>query len=204
MKSFEDFLKEHPNLTIHKLENTTVVNQKPESIAIKQEQKGKKTTKPIEFAPSQKIQKLEEWDKVKTKVLKYVVYKKRTEAEIRQKFSSSVDENLLEDIIQDLKQNHYINDENYIQRAVSEFMAIHTLSRKEIRNKLYAKGINRDIISSYFEAHEEELEEYEINCAKKIFLKKRNQMDEEKIEQFLYKKGYTSETIKITLEEMTK
>ena len=32
------------------------------------------------------MQDIEEFDKLKTKVLKYILYKKRTEQEIRQKF----------------------------------------------------------------------------------------------------------------------
>jgi len=44
------------------------------------------------------VYSIEEFDREKTKVLKYVLYKKRTEKEIRQKFSSSIDENLLEDV----------------------------------------------------------------------------------------------------------
>ena len=67
---------------------------------------------------------IEEFDREKTKVLKYVMYKKRTEREIRTKFQSLIEENLLEDILQELKDNRYISDENYIERAVHEFMAL--------------------------------------------------------------------------------
>ena len=42
----------------------------------------------------------EEFDKEKTKVLKYILYKKRSEYEIRNKFSKSIEENLLDDIIE--------------------------------------------------------------------------------------------------------
>ena len=45
----------------------------------------------------------EEFDKEKTKVLKYILYKKRSEYEIRNKFSKSIEENLLDDIIEYLK-----------------------------------------------------------------------------------------------------
>ena len=89
---------------------------------------------------------IEEFDKLKTKILKYIMYKKRTEKEVIQKFSSSVDQNLLEDVIEHLKEIGYINDESYIERAVNEFMAINTLSIREMKNKLYAKGISSDII----------------------------------------------------------
>lgn len=146
---------------------------------------------------------IEEFDKLKTKVLKYIVYKKRTEQEVRTKFSSSdVDKNMLEDVIEDLKEKGYINDDRYIERAINEFLAINTLSLKEIRNKLYAKGISSDIIDIYFSKREEELEEYEINCAKKIAYKKQSQMNKEEIEGFLYRKGYGRESIRQAFEEI--
>ena len=49
------------------------------------------------------FEKLEEYDKNKTKVLKYVIYKKRSENEIRRKFQNDIDSNMLEDIIEELK-----------------------------------------------------------------------------------------------------
>lgn len=145
---------------------------------------------------------IEEFDKIKTKVLKYIMYKKRTEKEVIQKFSSSVDQNMLEDVIEHLKEIGYINDENYIERAVNEFMAINTLSIRKMRNKLYAKGISSDIIDTYFDKHEDEIKEYEVKCAQKIILKKQSQMEKEEIEQFLYRKGYSSETTREAFETM--
>ena len=44
-----------------------------------------------------------EFDVLKTKVLKYVLYKKRTEYEIRQKFSNC-NEDLLDEVIDYLKE----------------------------------------------------------------------------------------------------
>lgn len=143
-----------------------------------------------------------EFDELKTKVLKYIVYKKRTEKEVRQKFSSSsVDQNLLDDVIGNLKENGYIDDDSYIQRAMNEFLAINTLSLKEIRNKLYAKGIESDIIDTYFLNHEEQLEEYEMACARKIAMKKQTQMERQDIENFLYRKGYSKESIQEAFED---
>ena len=130
---------------------------------------------------------IEEFDKLKTKILKYIMYKKRTEKEVIQKFSSSVDQNLLEDVIEHLKEIGYINDESYIERAVNEFMAINTLSIREMKNKLYAKGISSDIIDWYFEKNEDEIVEYELR---------------EEIEQFLYRKGYSLEITKEAFEEV--
>ena len=143
---------------------------------------------------------IEEFDSVKTKVLKYIMYKKRTEKEVRQKFSSSVDENLLDEVIENLKELGYINDLRYVERAVNEFVAINTLSIREIEYKLYSKGVDNAIIEQYIQSNIEELKEYEQQCAQKIYYKKQPTMEKEDIINFLRKKGYTSETIR-NLEE---
>ena len=64
--------------------------------------------------------KLKKIDALKTKVLKYALYKKRTENEIREKFSDE-DENLLEDVIENLKELNYINDNIYMEKSLQEF-----------------------------------------------------------------------------------
>ena len=46
---------------------------------------------------------VEEFDKLKTKVLKYILFKKRTEQEVRQKFREDSGE-MLDDVIEELKE----------------------------------------------------------------------------------------------------
>ena len=46
---------------------------------------------------------VEEFDKLKTKVLKYIMYKKRTEREIRRRFTEE-DSEMLDDVIEHLKE----------------------------------------------------------------------------------------------------
>ena len=146
--------------------------------------------------PKEEYKNLEEFDAAKTKVMKYLMYKKRTEYEVKNKFSKTLEENLLNDIIHHVKSAGYLSDENYIERAVAEYMAIKNLSRKEISHKLYAKGIDKNLIEDYFSNHEEELYEYELKSARTIFNKKINIMDEEEIKNYLRKKGYKESIIK--------
>lgn len=143
-----------------------------------------------------------EYDKLKTKVLKYIMYKKRTENEIRQKFSSTIEEEILEDIIEELKENGYINDINYIDRTVQEFMALKNMSIKEIKYKLFAKGLSNDIIDEYISNHIEDLTDYELQSIKNVFCKKQMTMEIEEIRQFLLKKGYILDNIKEALSEV--
>ena len=64
------------------------------------------------------LKEAEEFDNLKSKVLKYVLYKKRTESEVREKFKD-ISENKLEDIINFLKDYNYINDAEYIEKIQS-------------------------------------------------------------------------------------
>ena len=142
------------------------------------------------------MENIEKFDKLKTQVLKYVLYKKRSEAEVRQKFLKNTG-NMLDNVIEYLKENGYIDDNQYIQKSVAEFIRLKNMSIKEVQYKLLSKGINKDLIDDYIYNNKEDLLEYEINSAKKIFLKKQNTLEKEGILDYLRKKGYMSETIKI-------
>ena len=143
---------------------------------------------------------IEEYDKEKSKVLKYILYKKRSKQEIKNKFYNTVENEMLDNIIEELEANGYINDNNYIERAVNEYKALNNLSLKEVRYKLMSKGIPNELIEDYISNHQEQMEEYEINSAKTIIIKKQNTMEEEAIIQFLVKKGYKTSNIRKAIE----
>lgn len=148
-----------------------------------------------------KYEKLKEFDKAKSKVLKYALYKKRTEQEIRQKFSKELEENMLDDIIDVLKQNSYIDDYTYIEKTINEYIKLKNLSIKEIKYKLLSKGIKNSLIDDYISNNCDELEEYEHKSAYTIVNKKRNSMEDEDIKIYLLKKGYSDESIKYAFSE---
>ena len=138
---------------------------------------------------------VEEFDKEKTRVLKYILYKKRTEQEIRKKFYSTIEENLLEDIIEYLKQAQYINDNDFLEKTIRNFIALKNLSIKEIEYKLLAKGLDKKDIENYISKNKDELEQYEIKSAQNILYKKSMAMENEEIKKYLLKKGYKMDTI---------
>ena len=133
---------------------------------------------------------IEEFDREKTKILKYIIYKKRSENEVRNKFSSTINQELLEDIIDYLKEANYINDKEFIEKTVNNFITLKNLSLKELKYKLMSKGLNKDDIDDYLYENKEELEEYEIKSASNIIYKKSSTMEQEEIKQYLLKKGY--------------
>lgn len=143
---------------------------------------------------------VEEFDKEKTKVLKYILYKKRTEQEVRKKFANIMDENILEDIIEYLKEANYINDREFIEKTINNYIALKNLSIKEIQYKLIAKGLNKNEVEEYIYENKEELERYEIKSAENILYKKSISMDQEEIKQYLLKKGYKLENVNKAIE----
>ena len=143
---------------------------------------------------------LEEFDKLKSKVLKYTLYKKRSEAEIKRKFAEFSSE-MLDNVIEELKENGYIDDNIYIEKTVKEYQRLKNLSIRELEYKLLSKGIDKKDIENYIYNNKEELLEYEINSAKNIFLKKQTIMEKDEIISYLNKKGYLSDSIKLAQED---
>lgn len=144
---------------------------------------------------------VEDFDKEKTRVLKYILYKRRTEQEVRNKFQQTIDENLLEDIIDYLKEAKYIDDIEYIEKTVNNFKILKNLSIREVEYKLMSKGLKRSDIEEYLYNNRDELEEYEIKSAANIIYKKSSSMQQEDIKQSLLKKGYKIESINKALEQ---
>lgn len=145
----------------------------------------------------------EEFDKLKNKVLKYVLYKKRTENEVREKFKQEIEENKLEDIIELLKNYEYISDRDYIERSIKEFKALKNMSIKEINYKLLQKRVNKALLDEYIYENREDLLQFEIKSAKNI-LRKRVKSDEDLADakRYLFSKGYMSESVFIAIDEM--
>ena len=145
---------------------------------------------------------LEEFDTCKTKVLKYIMYKKRSENEVRTRFQNEIDESMLEDIIEYLKEAGYINDNEYIRKTINNFQVLKNLSITELKYKLLAKGLKSSLIEDYFYENKDELNEYEVNSAMNLILKKQKDMEDTEIRTFLMKKGYKKDNIDIAFDEI--
>ncbi len=133
---------------------------------------------------------IEEFDEQKSRIMKYLIYKKRTESEVRTKFSQSIDEELLDDIIEHLKEAGYIDDNNYIAKCINEFTALKDLSIKEVKYKLYTKGVDSHLVDDYIDEHIDELMEYEKKSAENLVRKKSSVLEEQDIRLYLLNKGY--------------
>ena len=137
----------------------------------------------------------EEFDNNKTQVMKFILYKKRTESEVRRKFCHVIEENMLDDIIAYVKEAGYINDKEYIQKLINEYMLLKSMSIRELKNKVYEKGIYVDDIEDYIDKNRDKLEEYELKSAKKLAEKKKG-MESNKLKMYLINKGFDPDTVK--------
>lgn len=155
----------------------------------------------MEYMSKEKFEEAEKVEKFRNKMLKYIVYKKRTESEIRQKFSEE-DENMVEEAIEYFKELNYINDSVYVERAINEFIALKNMSIKEIEYKITQKGVRKRLIDDYICKNKETMLEYEISSAKSIIIKKIGKSEEKDIRDYLYKKGYMSESINIAFDDI--
>ncbi len=144
---------------------------------------------------------IEEFDANKTKVMEYILYKKRTEYEVRKKFCNTIEEEMLNDIIDYVKEAGYINDKEYVKKLFEEYMKLKAMSIREIKNKIYSKGIYADCIEDYISENRETLEEYELNSAKKLIEKKQKSTEPQKLKVYLLNKGFDSDILKQALEE---
>ena len=144
---------------------------------------------------SNNLEELEKKDKLQGKIMKFIMYKKRTEKEVWEKFKNE-DRDLLEETIEKLKELGYINDKEYVDRFMNEAISLKNLSIFELKYKLYAKGINDSVIEEYISNNSEMLEEYELLSAQNIYNKKKNLQEPKEIILYLQKKRYNSDAIK--------
>ena len=118
-----------------------------------------------------------------------------------QSITCRIEEDLLEEVIEYLKEAKYIDDTEYIERTINNFKILKNLSIKELKYKLMTKGLNKDLIEDYFYKNKDELIQYEIKSAINIIEKKKREMDEIEIKNYLLKKGYKQDNIKIAFGE---
>ena len=141
------------------------------------------------------LEHLAKVDKLKTKMLKYIFYKKRTEREVREKFKNE-DSDLVEETIENLIELGYINDEKYVEKYFHEVVALKNLSIFEIKYKLLAKGVSESIIDDYISKNDEMLSDYEALSANNLIRKRKDTYTKEETMAYLNKKGYPYELIR--------
>lgn len=134
----------------------------------------------------------------------------KTEKQLRDKLKKNkkYNEEIIEKTIEFLKKYNYINDEEFTKRYIEIYSSKKT--KREIEQKLYIKGVNRNIIKNALEEKENLFDEMAIG--EKLLLKKLNKFDldnfdikdKQKIFSFLMRKGISIDTIESLLNKYLK
>ena len=135
------------------------------------------------------------------KLVSYVLYKKRTISEVREKCKNlGLTEEDINEIIEYLIENGYLDDEKYVMKYILEVIKLKKKSRQEIKIDLIRRGINEQLIEKYLT---EELRIFEIKCAKELAIKKyKSCKDILKVKKYLMSKGYAREAINIAVDSL--
>lgn len=139
---------------------------------------------------------------IENKLIKYVIFKKRTEYEIKQKCKQlNYTEEYTEEIIEYLKEAGYINDKIYITKYIDNIIKLKKVSLAEVKMDLLKRGID---INNLEAEQIEKLEEHEEKSAIYLAQKKSKAGEEtEKIRRYLGGKGYQYSTISKAIESLT-
>ena len=81
------------------------------------------------------------------KLVSYVLYKKRTVSEVREKCRKlGFTEEYIDEIIEYLVENGYLDDEKYVMKYILEIIKLKKKSRQEIKMDLIRRGIDEQLI----------------------------------------------------------
>ena len=127
------------------------------------------------------------------KLMKYVLFKKRTKNEVKEKCQLlKYEDDYIEEVLDYLEENNYIGDETYVQKYIANVKRLKNASINEIKMDLMKRGIESDLIEKYID---DDLLEFELNSAIILAQKKARTSDTDKIKRFLLNKGYSYDTV---------
>ena len=134
------------------------------------------------------------------KLMKYVLFKKRTENEVKQKCKTlKFEDDYIEKILEYLKENDYINDEKYIEKYIQNVMRLKNCSINEIKIDLLKRGIDDFFIEKNIT---EELEDFEMKSVIILAEKKIKTMDVEKLKRYLLNKGFSYSNVSKAIDNL--
>lgn len=129
------------------------------------------------------------FEEAKFKAIKYLGISKKTEYEVVLKLRKlDVDEDIILKVIDYLIELGYIDDNDYIESYIRQNVRMQKYSIYEIIEKLKIKGIKPEKIESKIDTLMPS--DYEEKIVEKIITIKSKNLDEIKIKQYLYRRGF--------------
>lgn len=137
--------------------------------------------------------------------LHFLNFKMRTEKEIRD-YLIDKDYQSLEPIIQKLKDNRLINDEEYAKSFVRTYSTLKLEGPKKMERALAVKGLTKEEIMTGMDEYAYDLQvENARQLAEKVLNRQRNKSSKEmiqKVREQLMTKGFESDVIQLVLDEL--
>ncbi|SHJ28596.1 regulatory protein [Dethiosulfatibacter aminovorans DSM 17477] len=143
----------------------------------------------------------EERNKAVNQGLKFLTASQKTEKEVREKLGVlDFEKDIIEYAVGYLKEQRYINDEQYTESFINDQLSFSKDGRRKIRTKLYRKGIDMETIDRVISVIDDNVfVENALSVARKR-LKTMTFVDEherdQKIFRFLFYKGYDFDIVK--------
>ncbi len=139
---------------------------------------------------------------IEDKLVRYVLFKRRTENEVRNKCKQlKYEEEYTDDVIDYLKEAEYINDKVYVEKYISNTKKLKHTSANEIRIDLMRRGIDSDLID--IGLSDDSINDFELDSAIYLANKKMKSGDDiEKIKKYLLNKGYTYSNVSKAIDNL--
>jgi regulatory protein len=103
------------------------------------------------------IIKTAEYDLLFIKALNFISYQMRTISEVKKNLRKSTeDEKTINNIIKELKEKKYLNDDKYVLEYVTQKIEFDLVGPRYIKEKLIGKGIHFDLIDSHLVKYKDE------------------------------------------------
>ena len=156
------------------------------------------------------IKKLVEYDEyvfAKKGILDFLSYRIRSTAEIREKLrSKNISPRTSEKVMENLRELGLINDEEFAVQLIQSYISKNPLGRKVILQKLFQKGVPKQICEKVLENIFSSLNEKELAYSnfKKYFPKLRTKdinQKKKKVFDFLARKGFDFDIINEIIKE---
>src|SRR3989344_9126843 len=146
---------------------------------------------------------MDEYEKFYNKTLRFLSYRPRSEKELRDKLKKKkTSGEIINKIILRLKENNFINDEEFVKWWIEQRTTFKPRSLRLIKMELKQKGIDAELIDSVIQNSEFRIQN-DLELAKKLIEKKkekwRNLTREkkfQKLSRFLASKGFNYDIIK--------
>ncbi len=152
---------------------------------------------------------MDEFEKFYNKALRFLSFRPRSEYEVTQNLSrKNASENIISKVVSRLKENNFINDEEFIKWWIEQRIRFRPRSLKLIKIELRQKGIDKELIEetiSHLPSAIDDLESAKELIDKRLPRYKNLSQEEkfQKIARFLSSKGFSYDIIKEIFKNIT-